>query len=130
MQLPTLRRPVAASALAGIFGAGVVDALLSARGGATGQVLAIAIGLYGAVALLAGFGAALVAVAANRALFAPDVADEKMGKVLDGAFTEFLSHAISQYRIVLDAGAALEKKVAQVAAAPLQERMAASTPLR
>jgi arylsulfatase A-like enzyme len=67
MQLPTLRRPVAASALAGIFGAGLVDALLSARGGATGQVLAIAIGLYGAVALLAGFAAALLAVALDAA---------------------------------------------------------------
>ena len=33
MQLPTLRRPVAASALAGIVGAGLIDGLLSSRGG-------------------------------------------------------------------------------------------------
>jgi arylsulfatase A-like enzyme len=67
MQLPTLRRPVAASALAGIFGAGIVDALLAARGGAGGQVMAIAIGLYGAVALLAAFAAAVLAVALDAA---------------------------------------------------------------
>jgi choline-sulfatase len=67
MQLPTLRRPVAASALAGIIGAGVVDGLLAARGGAAGQVLAIAFGLYGAVALVAAFAAALLAVALDAA---------------------------------------------------------------
>ena len=66
MQLPTLRRPVAASALAGILGAGIVDGLLSARGGASGQVFLLAIGLYGAVALLAGF-AAPAAAALSRA---------------------------------------------------------------
>jgi arylsulfatase A-like enzyme len=67
MQLPTLRRPVAASALAGIMGAGILDALLAARGGATGQVFVLALGLYGAVALLAAFGAALLAAALDGA---------------------------------------------------------------
>ena len=67
MQLPTLRRPVAASALAGIVGAGILDALLAARSGAPGQVFMLAFGLYGAVALLAGFGAALLAAALDGA---------------------------------------------------------------
>src|SRR5438034_11162540 len=67
MQLPTLRRPVAASALAGILGAGIVDGLLSSRGGATGQVFLLAFGLYGAVALAAAFGAALIAAAFDAA---------------------------------------------------------------
>jgi hypothetical protein len=43
MQLPTLRRPVAASALAGLVGVGLVDAALSSRAGATGQVLLLAL---------------------------------------------------------------------------------------
>ena len=67
MQLPTLRRPVAASALAGIVGAGILDALLAARSGAPGQVFMLALGLYGAVALLAAFGAALLAAALDGA---------------------------------------------------------------
>jgi arylsulfatase A-like enzyme len=67
MQLPTLRRPTAASALAGILGAGVVDMLLAARGGGTGQVVVLAIGLYGAVALLAAFAVALLAAAMDAA---------------------------------------------------------------
>jgi arylsulfatase A-like enzyme len=67
MQLPTLRRPVAASALAGILGAGIVDGLLAGRGAATGQVLLLALGLYGAVALVAGFGAAVLATAFDAA---------------------------------------------------------------
>jgi arylsulfatase A-like enzyme len=67
MQLPTLRRPTAASALAGIVGAGIIDALLSARAGATGQVFMLALGLYGAVALLTAFGAALLAAALDGA---------------------------------------------------------------
>ena len=67
MQLPTLRRPVAASVLAGVMGVGIVDALLSARSGATGQVFLLAVGLYGAVALLAGFGAAVLAAAIDAA---------------------------------------------------------------
>jgi arylsulfatase A-like enzyme len=67
MQFPTLRRPTAASALAGILGAGVVDMVLAARGGAAGQVFVLALGLYGAVALLAGFAAALLAAAFDAA---------------------------------------------------------------
>jgi arylsulfatase A-like enzyme len=67
MQLPTLRRPTAASALAGILGAGVVDMLLAARGGGAGQVVVLALGLYGAVALLAGFAAALLAASFDAA---------------------------------------------------------------
>jgi choline-sulfatase len=67
MQLPTLRRPVAASALAGIVGAGILDALLAARAGAPGQVFMLALGLYGAVALLAAFAAALLAAALDGA---------------------------------------------------------------
>ena len=67
MQLPTLRRPVAASALAGIVGAGLVDALLSMRAGASGQVLLLAIGLYGAVALVVAFAVAVLAAALDAA---------------------------------------------------------------
>ena len=61
MQLPSLRQPAAASVLAGVLGAGVVDALLTAaRGGAAGPVVLLALGLYGAAALVAGGCAALV----------------------------------------------------------------------
>ena len=67
MQLPTLRRPVAASALAGIVGAGLIDAVLSSRAGATGQVLLLALGLYGAVALIVAFGVAVLAAALDAA---------------------------------------------------------------
>ncbi len=67
MPIPTLRRPLAASALAGFMGAGIVDALLSAGGGATGQVFVLALGLYGAVALLAAFGGAVLAAALDAA---------------------------------------------------------------
>ncbi|HMF39857.1 MAG TPA: sulfatase-like hydrolase/transferase [Polyangia bacterium] len=67
MQWPTLKRPVAASALAGFVGAGIVDGLLSARGGATGQAFVLAFGLYGAVALAAAFGGALLAAAFDAA---------------------------------------------------------------
>jgi arylsulfatase A-like enzyme len=67
MQLPTLRRPVAASALAGFVGAGIVDALVAARAGAAGQVLLLAVGLYGAVALLAAFAAAVLGAALDAA---------------------------------------------------------------
>jgi arylsulfatase A-like enzyme len=60
MALPSLRQPAAASVLAGVFGAGVVDALLTARGGAAGSVVLLALGLYGTAALVAAGGAALV----------------------------------------------------------------------
>jgi arylsulfatase A-like enzyme len=67
MQLPTLRRPVAASALAGIVGAGLIDGLLSSRGGATGEVMLLAIGLYGVVALIVAFAMAVLAAALDAA---------------------------------------------------------------
>jgi choline-sulfatase len=67
MQLPTLRRPVAASALAGIFGAGIVDGVLSTRAGVSGNVFVLALGLYGAAALLAGFAGAVLAAAFDTA---------------------------------------------------------------
>jgi MFS family permease len=60
MQLPSLRQPAGASVLAGVLGAGVVDALLTARGGAAGSVVLLALGLYGTAALVAAVGAAVV----------------------------------------------------------------------
>jgi arylsulfatase A-like enzyme len=53
--------------MAGFMGAGIVDALLSASGAATGQVFVLALGLYGAVALLAAFAGAVVAAALESA---------------------------------------------------------------
>jgi arylsulfatase A-like enzyme len=61
MQLPSLRQPAAASVLGGVLGAGVVDAALTiSRGGAAGPVVLLALGLYGAAALVAAAGTALV----------------------------------------------------------------------
>jgi len=59
MQPPSLRRPVGASVLAGVLGAGIVDAALTAGHGGAGGVLALAIGLYGAAAIVAAFVAEL-----------------------------------------------------------------------
>ena len=60
MKIPSLRRPVGASVLAGICGAGLVDLLLTAgHGGATG-VLALTLGFYGTAAILGGLAAELV----------------------------------------------------------------------
>ncbi len=60
MKIPSLRRPVGASVLAGICGAGLVDLLLTAgHGGATG-VLALTLGFYGTAAILCGLAAELV----------------------------------------------------------------------
>ena len=60
MKIPSLRRPVGASVLAGICGAGLVDLLLTAgHGGATG-LLALTLGFYGTAAILGGLGAELV----------------------------------------------------------------------
>src|SRR5262249_37118515 len=74
MQPPSLRRPVGASVLAGVLGAGLVDAALTAsHGGATG-VLVLAVGLYGAAGILAAFAAELVVdtiVAARPAGWGP-----------------------------------------------------------
>jgi len=52
MRIPSLRHPVGASVLAGVCGAGLVDAVrTSSHGGAAG-VLALAVGLYGGAAVL------------------------------------------------------------------------------
>ncbi|HXU61446.1 MAG TPA: hypothetical protein VN962_07080, partial [Polyangia bacterium] len=67
MKLPSLRRPVGASVLAGVAGAGLVDLLVTTGHGGAGGVAALAIGLYGAAALLAGLGADLVARAVEGA---------------------------------------------------------------
>jgi arylsulfatase A-like enzyme len=67
MQVPSLRRPVAASALAGLVGVGIIDGLLASRAGASGQVMLLAIGLYGAVALMTAFAMSLLAVALDAA---------------------------------------------------------------
>jgi choline-sulfatase len=54
MNLPSLRRPVGASVLAGICAAGLIDAArTAAHGGASGVAL-LALGLYGGAAVLAG----------------------------------------------------------------------------
>jgi choline-sulfatase len=62
MRFPSLRRPVGASVLAGICGAGLVDAALTAGnvGGAAGGVLALALGFYGTAAIVCGFAAQLL----------------------------------------------------------------------
>src|SRR6185437_11432824 len=65
MKLPNLRRPVGASVLAGVCGAGLLDLVLTASGGA--GVVALALGLYGAAAIVCGLGAQLVADALEEA---------------------------------------------------------------
>jgi arylsulfatase A-like enzyme len=67
MKVPSLRRPVGASVLAGVCGAGLVDALLTAGGGGAGGVLALALGLYGTAAIVCGLGAQLVVDAIEEA---------------------------------------------------------------
>src|SRR5579884_4208724 len=67
MQLPSLRRPVGASVLAGVAGAGVVDLLVTAGHGGAGGVAALAIGLYGAAEVVAGLAADLLARAIEGA---------------------------------------------------------------
>ena len=64
MKLPSLRRPVGASVLAGVCGAGLVDLVLTGGGGGA---LALALGLYGAAAIVCGLGAQLVADAIEEA---------------------------------------------------------------
>src|SRR6516164_7559519 len=59
MQPPSLRRPVGASVLAGVLGAGIVDAALTAGHGGAGGVLALAVGLYGAAGIVAALAAEL-----------------------------------------------------------------------
>jgi arylsulfatase A-like enzyme len=72
MRLRSAHGPLAASTFAGVFGAGVVDALVTlARAGAPGAaagVLPIALGLYGALGLLLGAGVGLLGAAVLDAL--------------------------------------------------------------
>ncbi len=63
MRLPSLRSAVGASTLAGVLGAGVVDAALATAHGGGGAAIALEIGLYGALAIVVAL-AADVAVAA------------------------------------------------------------------
>src|SRR6185437_9145783 len=70
MKLPSLRRPVGSSVLAGVCGAGVVDLVLTSSGagaGGAGGVFALTLGLYGAAAIVLGFGAQLVVDAVEEA---------------------------------------------------------------
>jgi arylsulfatase A-like enzyme len=60
MKIPSLRRPVGASVLTGICGAGLIDLLLTAGHGGTGGVLALTLGFYGTAAILCGLAAELV----------------------------------------------------------------------
>jgi choline-sulfatase len=60
MKLPSLRRPVGASVLAGVCGAGLVDLALTASAGGAGGVAALALGFYGTAAIVLGLGAQLV----------------------------------------------------------------------
>src|SRR3954451_2665501 len=72
MRLRDAHGPVAASTFAGIFGAGLIDALVTiARSGAPGAasgVVALAVGLYGAAALCAGVVVGLTAGAVGAAI--------------------------------------------------------------
>ena len=69
MKIPSLRRPVGASVLAGICGAGLIDLLLTAgHRGATG-VLALTLGFYGTAAILCGLGAELVSLVCEKAFY-------------------------------------------------------------
>src|SRR5450631_1294867 len=63
MKIPSLRRPVGASVLAGICGAGLIDAALTAGHGGAGGVLALTLGFYGTAAIVGGLAAELVAEA-------------------------------------------------------------------
>ena len=63
MKIPSLRRPVGASVLAGICGAGLVDLWLTTGHGSATGVLALTLGFYGTAAILGGLAAELVVVA-------------------------------------------------------------------
>jgi choline-sulfatase len=67
MKIPSLRRPVGASVLAGICGAGLIDLLLTAGHGGAGGVLALTLGFYGTAAILCGLAAELVVEALDGA---------------------------------------------------------------
>src|SRR5215831_14307041 len=72
MRLRDAQGPVAASTFAGVFGAGLLDAVVTiARGGAPGagpEVLVLAAGLYGAAGLAAGIVAGLLAGGVTAAI--------------------------------------------------------------
>src|SRR5262249_18009173 len=67
MKLPSLRRPVGASVLAGVCGAGAVDLVLAASGPGASGVLALAVGFYGTAAIVLGLAAQLVVDAIDEA---------------------------------------------------------------
>ncbi|HVV50315.1 MAG TPA: hypothetical protein VHO06_11690, partial [Polyangia bacterium] len=62
MKLPSLRRPVGASVLAGVCGAGLLDLILTGGG-----AFALVLGLYGAAALVAALLAQLAVDAVEEA---------------------------------------------------------------
>jgi len=67
MRLPSLRRPVGASVLAGVCGAGLVDAARTAAHGGASGVFTLALGLYGGAAVLLGLLADLTVGALDGA---------------------------------------------------------------
>ena len=78
MKIPSLRRPVGASVLAGICGAGLLDLSLTVgQGGATG-LLALTLGFYGTAAIVCGLAAELAveAIAGARPPGWGDLRDE------------------------------------------------------
>ena len=64
MKIPSLRRPVGASVLAGVCGAGLVDLLLT---GGSGGGVALVVGFYGTAAILLGLAAQLLVDAIDGA---------------------------------------------------------------
>ncbi len=71
MKLPSLRRPVGASVLAGVCGAGLVDAARTAMHGGASGVSTLAVGLYGAAAVLLALLADSAVIAIDGARPAP-----------------------------------------------------------
>src|SRR5688572_25440020 len=155
MQLPSLRQPAAASVLAGVLGAGVVDAAMTAaRGSAAGPVVLLALGLYGAAALIAAIGTALVmaglrgarpagwgplaadadrdrAVAAG--VLAGGVATLVMALVVAAGQRLFVGNMSSQQLATIAAGglvavAALPAAIVALTALPLLRRVAGRLP--
>jgi choline-sulfatase len=67
MRAPSLRRPVGASVLAGVCGAGLVDVVLTSGNGGAGGVVALALGFYATAGILLGLGAQFLVDAVNGA---------------------------------------------------------------
>jgi arylsulfatase A-like enzyme len=70
MRARSLRRPIGASVLAGVLGAGVLDVAITAAGGghgAGGALLALGLGLYGAAALFLALLAEIAVAAIDNA---------------------------------------------------------------